>query len=206
MKTILCALFFFLAPYNTCAESVLLYGDSITKPGASSSTGATSYADTLQALRPDLYVVNGASPGQVSWNLDGFDVVLEQDGPFDHVVILIGTNDIVGNPNYTAHQTFLNIWEMAKRAKNTGAEVWLMAPTPIDGRVVHQQRQLFTRDVANELAHRDLDNVHSHIHFLYLRDEFTRTPWTPLSNDGLHPNSVGAALIGQFVAAALPSP
>lgn len=176
------------APVN-----VMIYGDSTS----------VAYANQLPALRPDLTIYNRAQPGDVSWNLARFDAALAER-TWEHVVIMIGTNDVYFVPDYDPHQTFQNIWTMAQRAKNAGAEVWLMTQTPCAPPCAAIS-QRHTLAVANKLAHRDLNNSHSHVTFLYLRDEFTIRDWAAYAfPDGIHPNLPGAQFIAQFVANALP--
>lgn len=211
-KILILLCYVLLMPTNAHAlPAVLCYGDSLTGfPGA--PPPLATYPESLQVFRPNLTIYNRGQPGDSTPNISRFDLMLAERS-YAHVVILLGANDSTILPPITPHQSFLNLWTMATHAKNAGAEVWLLTPTPVDSRFAGNSlfptsnwsvRQPYTRDLANELAHRDLANSHSHVHFVYLRDVFTNTPWPPLSTEGLHTNQDGADVIGAFVADALP--
>lgn len=203
MKTILTMLFCVLLASPAWANPVVLaFGDSTTNR---TTPAGVNWPDYLASARPDLAVQNSGLGGDVSPGTR-FKTVYDAFGPFAYVVIMIGTNDPIALPGYTPHQTYLNIWAMANYAKAGGSEVYIMTQTPADSRTASNPtlRQSHVLGVSNELAHRDLDNAHSHIHFIYLRDQFTVTPWSALSDDGLHPNATGAVFIGSLVAATLP--
>lgn len=194
MKTLIFAGWLMCMSTPVHAVDVMAYGDSTTFNG---------YPAALQAARPDLLVYNRGLSGDVSWNIVRFDAALAER-QWEHVLIMIGVNDVLSMPTYDPHQTFLNIWTMTQHAKNAGAEVWLLTPTPVAPPWPFANQQVHTLAIANELAHRDLDNTHPHVHFVYLRDQFTILDWPSLTTDGIHPNAAGNAIIAGFLGDILP--
>jgi lysophospholipase L1-like esterase len=88
------------------------------------------YPQLLQAIRPDLTVVNAGRPGDVAANLERFRAVLAT-GPYQTVVLLLGTNDFPppGDPG-TPRVTAQNILRMAKLAQARGADVLVLTIPP----------------------------------------------------------------------------
>jgi lysophospholipase L1-like esterase len=182
--------------------AVMCYGDSLT--AASRAPQDTSYPAKLQALRPDLAIYNRGQNGDVTWNLARFDAALAERA-WAWVIILMGTNDIDENSAYTPHDTFVNLWEMRRRARANGADVILLTPSPASCTGC-EVRQVHTRGVAHELIHRELAGLPSHVVIADLRDQFTTVPWewSQVSYDGLHMNETGRALLARFVSALVP--
>lgn len=197
MKVLLCALAFwwFGQVPAVCAAPIdtMAYGDSLS----------IHYPFYLQQARPDLTVYGRGLAGDVSWNIARFDAALAER-QWENVIIMIGTNDVFFVPTYDPHQTFQNIRTMANKARNAGAEVWLMTQTPCAPPCATIS-QSHTLAVANELAAYDLSGTHNHIHVLYLRDQFTILDWADYNvGDGLHYNVLGQMFVGDYVGAQLP--
>ncbi|HXJ32784.1 MAG TPA: SGNH/GDSL hydrolase family protein [Candidatus Eisenbacteria bacterium] len=179
------------------ARTVLCFGDSTS----------WRYPARLQARRPDLRVVNGALPGDVSTSVPRLRMLLDRDRP-DDVVVMIGTNDVVRRPDGRAvvtddpAVTFRNVVRLARLARRRGARVIVLTQTPASC-VSCAPRQTHTREVAHRLIAWSLRRPRG-IDVADLRDEFTIHAWSTLSDDGLHPNAAGADLIAAFVADRLP--
>ena len=179
------------------ARSVLCFGDSTS----------WLYPSHLQRLRPDWQVINGARPGDVSSNVARLTTRLDREHP-DVVVVMIGTNDVALRPDGRPAVTFdprvtaRNIRVLAGQARHAGARVMVLTQTPAWCPGSCPARQQHTREVAHRLVAWGLHPPPG-VLVADLRDELTVHSWATLSDDGLHPNLPGAALIAAFVATRL---
>jgi lysophospholipase L1-like esterase len=212
----LCALWL---PARAAADvRVMCYDDSITAV-ADKLHPENSYPGQLQQLRPDLEVLNEGRSGDVSGNLDRFRAALA-DWPPQLVVLLLGTNDPTCDPaltpsceasSATPERTVANLFRMADEARQSGATVVILTPTPAtcDASCQAQAekafgmavRQAFTARVATGLLH---TSPRASVRVADLRGRFTDTSWEALSVDGLHPSTAGNRVIAEFVAAQIP--
>jgi lysophospholipase L1-like esterase len=180
--------------HASAARTVLCFGDSTS----------WLYPARLARLRPDLSVVSGALPGDVSSDGPRLRALLDAHRP-DDVVIMIGTNDVVrlpdGRPVVTGDPevTFRNVVRLARSARRRRARVIVLTQTPATCPVRCAERQVHTREVAHRLVAWGLRRPRQVV-VADLRDEFTARSWFELSDDGLHPNAAGADFIASFVA------
>jgi lysophospholipase L1-like esterase len=214
-----------------CADSPVLmaFGDSITKGTWVSPTEA--FPALLRQQRPDYTVVNEGQGGDVSDDRPRFIQALAAHHP-RVVVLMLGTNDAQCQPGVlgcdaahaTPDRTAENLMTMARLARDQGATVYVLTPTPsrfifgpmcarepkapvcqtrAERERIADARQTYTREVAHRLLRWPPTEG---IVVLDLRDQFTVRDWTTLSVDGLHPNPAGHAVIAKFLAKMIPAP
>lgn len=199
------------------APTVLCAGDSLT---ANLNDWTNSYPAQLQVLRPDLNVVNGGMPGDVTWNFGRLDTLLDQYAP-QVVVLMYGTNDVFmpdisgippppGGVLPDAGRSIRNLQRMARLAhlRGAGLVIVLSQPPaicitacPPDTEQIFAERTdrtlaidhgLFARRPGRWLTPADL------------RDAMSLW-WLVETLDGLHPNVAGNARIAAFVSKLIPA-
>jgi len=196
---------------------VLCYGDSITAGDMHDPDG--SYPGMLQRQRADLDVVNEGQPGDVSENIERFRAALAQWSP-QLVILMMGVNDPVCDPAVTSgcaaatatpERTVANLLHMATEARQSGASVVILTPTPVVCQTACQARpetafamavrQAFTARVAEELLH---THPPPGVRIADLRGKFSEASWADDSSDGLHPSGTGIRRVAELVAAQIP--
>ena len=189
------------SPIKRPARRVLCYGDPITQGASFTENWPRRLADA----RPDLDVSNAGLLGDTSDNVDRFEESLAK-GPYDWVVILIGVNDLPSGRSSDPETTVRRILRLARMARTRDAEVIILTLLPVSDRPLLQSNvdlQDFTRTVS-----RGLLDAYPHprggIRVANLRDRFTLVGIDDTSDDGLHPNAVGNALIAEFVSDQIP--
>lgn len=191
------------APAHATTCNVMAYGDSTTLSPA--NPPGSYYPLQLQALRPDLTVYNYGLGADNSSNLTRFRSALA-DRTWSTVVILIGVNDY---NRISAAATVENIRYMTQLAKQAGATPVVMTILPFvcftEGGVfclANLGREAF-RVAVNDLLVPQMAS--DRVAVVDSRARVNTAVWrNGASDEGLHPNVLGAALLAGLASRAIP--
>jgi lysophospholipase L1-like esterase len=177
-------------------ETVVCFADSI----GATPDATTNYCARLQALRPDLAVVNRSAGGRntVQALAQVSDVVDAACGDSECLVLLHhGVNDMLLE-EFDVRSTsrrLRSIWSRASRCRREG---WILTPLPFRSPLPEQNE--FTREVGNQV----IALARRRIPVFDARDLFSIVGWDDHTSDGVHPNEAGALRIAQALAAEIP--
>jgi lysophospholipase L1-like esterase len=186
-------------------EKVVFFGDSITE-----NWHLNEYFPQMS-----LYINRGVAGDTTPWMLNRFQTDVIDLNP-RVVVILGGTNDIAGLTGpVTSEQTRDNLAEMTRRAQENGIRVVLASIIPVNNYCLDSKGnpyvQTAIRPPAQILARNELIRTYAEQNrIIYLdyhtamvdADGFMRAG---LTNDGLHPNANGYAVMTPLVLSAIRS-
>jgi len=105
---------------------VACYGDSIL-----SNVYPTDPCTLLQALRPDIKVVQGSLGGRSTQaGIDDYDAFERTQGPFSYVITNLAINDPAQMGETDAKATAQRIRALAAKIRQHGAREIILTPTP----------------------------------------------------------------------------
>jgi len=207
MKLPLLPLFTLLFTFATLAsaeeKTVIIFGDSIT---AGSAMVADERGQAWPRLLADqtkgrLHVIAQGKPGRTTNSESDFKIVLEKIPKAGIVVFALGTND--SNPNSdgvtpaVAH--IKSMVEAARAAYGPSLQILIIGPTNINKDALQKRQETgAARSVRLKEINTAFEALAKEIKcdFLSLYDI---VPASSLTNDGIHPDAAGNALMAKAI-------
>ena len=186
---------------------ILFQGDSITDAGRKADgigTGYVKYAiEAIRAKFPEIefeFVNKGISGNQTK------DLVARIQEDFvdikaDIVSVMIGINDTwhhMEDKQFVPEELFeSNYRKVLEAIKATGAKIMMIEPFIVNESKINFYDDLYKKILIERKLAREFADVYMPLDGL-LAERWTNAPATDFSNDGVHPNAKGSALIGQL--------